>query len=350
MTRKRHTAAMRLAACLAIIAVSVAVGVMSAMAEQRPETTQPAVGVPKPAKGPLPRTAFGQPDLQGVWSFSTLTPLERPAELAGKQFMTAKEAATFAEAKNRALDHDTPEGAEHSCKGTGNYGEVWFERGSTVVKTRRTSLIVDPPDGKIPPLTAQGLKRRDALAAARAAHGPADSWEDLDVNDRCLVGFNSGPPMMPSPYNNNVQLFQTPDHFVILNEMVHDARIVPLDGRPHKSPNVRQWAGVSRGHWEGDTLVVETINFNEKNTFRDAGPHLRLIERFTRTDTDTLMYDVTVDDPETFTKPWTFQIPMSPVKGHIYEYACHEGNYGLAGILAGARAEERKAAKSVTQR
>jgi hypothetical protein len=323
--------------------------VLSALAEQRSGPAQHAAE-PNRTKDSLPRTAFGQPDMQGVWSFSTLTPLERPAQLAGKEFVTEKEAAALAAASNHALDHDTPEGAEHACKGTGNYNEFWYERGSTLVKTRRTSLILDPRDGKIPPLTPQGMKRRDALAAARAAHGPADSWEDLDTNDRCLVGFNAGPPMMPSPYNNNVQLFQTPDHFVIFNEMVHDARIVPLDGRSPTSPNVRQWAGVSRGHWEGDTMVVETINFNEQNTFRGAGPHMRLIERFTRTAVDTLMYDVTVDDPETFTKPWTFQVPMSPARGHIYEYACHEGNYGLANILAGARADERRAAGPVTQR
>jgi hypothetical protein len=326
MTR---AAARRLSACVGVTAVGVALAVLS-----------PA------AQGSLPRTAFGKPDLQGVWSYSTLTPLERPAELAGKEFLTEKEAAAFSDARNRALDHDTPEGAEHACKGTGNYNEVWYERGSTVVKTRRTSLIIDPPDGRIPPLTAQGMKRRDALAAARAARGPADSAEDLDVNDRCLVGFNSGPPMVPSAYNNNVQLFQTPDHFVILTEMVHDARIVPLDGRPRNSPDVRQWAGVSRGRWEGDTMVVETVNVNEKNAFRGAGPRLRLIEKFTRTAADTLMYEVTVDDPETFTRPWTFQVPMAPVDGRIYEYACHEGNYGLKNILAGARADEQKAAAS----
>ncbi len=356
MTRRTRTAVRRSSADLGAIAVSVAVAVLSAAAvaaaeaEQRSGTAQQAVGVSRPTKGSLPRTPFGQPDLQGVWSFSTLTPLERPAELAGKEFLTEKEAAAFAAAKTRALDHDTPEGAENACKGTGNYNEVWYERGSTVVKTRRTSLIVDPPDGKIPPLTAEGMKRRATLAAARAARGPADSWEDLDVNDRCLVGFNAGPPMMPSGYNNNVQLFQTPDYFVILTEMVHDARIVPLDGRPHTSPNVRQWAGISRGHWDGDTMVVETINFSEKNAFRGAGPRMRLIERFTRTGADTLMYEVTVDDPETFTKPWTFQVPMSPVDGKIYEYACHEGNYGLAGILAGARADERRATESGTRR
>ena len=155
---------------------------------------------------------------------------------------------------------------------------------------------------------------------------------------------------MPSPYNNNVQLFQTPDYFVILNEMVHDARIVPLDGRPHNTSRIRGWVGDSRGHWEGDTMVVETVNFNENNSFRGAGPQLRLIERFTRVDAETLLYEVTVDDPATFTKPWTLQIPMTPTKGHIYEYACHEGNYGLAGILAGARAEERKTAESGPRR
>ena len=278
-----------------------------------------------------------------------LTPLERPDELAGKEVLTEKEAVTYQEAINRALDHDTVEGAEHSCKGTGNYNEFWYDRGKAVAKTRRTSLIVDPPNGKIPQLTAEGEKRMEARAAARRTRGPADSWEDLGVGTRCVVGFNAGPPMMPSPYNNNVQLFQTADHFVIFNEMVHDARIVPLDGRPHNTARIRGWAGDSRGHWEGDTMVVETVNFNENNTFRGAGPHLRLIERFTRVDAETLLYEVTVDDPATFTKPWTLQVPMTPVRGRLYEYACHEGNYGLPGILAGARADERKAAEAAAQ-
>ena len=303
---------------------------------QRPASPQRSTN-----SGQVPRTPSGQPDIQGVWSFSSITPLERPNELAGKEVLTEKEAIQYQDALKRALDHDTQEGAERVCKGTGNYNEFWYERGA-LSKTRRTSLVVDPPDGKIPVLTAEGQKRKQLREAARRARGPADSWEDRGLGERCLVGFNSGPPMMPSAYNNNVQLFQTADTFVILNEMVHDARVVPLDGRPHTSSRVRQWAGDSRGHWQGDTLIVDTVNFDERNTFQSGSPELRLTERFTRLDASTLIYEFTVDDPATYTKPWTVQIPMTPVKGHLYEYACHEGNYGLSGILAGARADEKQ--------
>jgi hypothetical protein len=292
----------------------------------------------------MPRTAVGQPDLQGVWSFSTVTPLERPEEFAGKPVLNEKEAAEYERLLRERLDHDTPEGAERVCKGTGNYNEFWYERGSSIVKTRRSSLIVDPPDGKIPPLTPEGVKRRDMRAAARKARGPADSWEDRGLPERCIIGFNSGPPMMPSAYNNNLQILQTPDQVVIFNEMVHDTRFVPLDGRAHLSPAIRQWAGSSRGRWEGDTLVVETRNYTDKTAFQGTTEALRLVERFTRTAPDTLLYQFTVDDPATFVRPWTAEIPMTKIPGPLYEYACHEGNYSLAGILAGARAEEREAA------
>ena len=324
---------------LAAVAVSVTIVTVQTRA-QRPVSTQSST-----KSGQVPRTTFGQPDMQGVWSFSSITPLERPDELVGKAVLTEKEAVQYYDALTRAIDHDTQEGAERVCKGTGNYNEFWYER-RALSTTRRTSLVVDPPDGKIPPLTAAGQRRRELKEAARRAHGPADSWEDRGLGERCLVGFNSGPPMMPSAYNNNVQLFQTADTFVILNEMVHDARMIPLDGRPHMSSRIRQWAGNSRGHWQGDTLIVETVNFDERNTFRDGGAELRLTERFTRLDASTLVYEFTVDDPATYTKAWTVQIPMSPVKGHIYEYACHEGNYGLHGILAGARADEKNAAQA----
>jgi hypothetical protein len=324
---------------LCLVAVLIAVMPVSTRAQRAAAARSPAT------PGQVPRTVDGHPDLQGVWSFASLTPLERPDELAGKTVLTEKEAIDYGQTLVRALDHDTPDGAERLCKGTGNYNEFWYDRGA-LIKTRRTSLIVDPSNGKIPPLTAEGEKRRDLRAAARRARGPADSWEDRSLGERCIVGFNAGPPMMPGAYNNNVQLFQTSDSFVILNEMVHDARIVPLNGRPHNSSRVRQWAGDSRGHWEGDAMVVETVNFDERNTFRGASPQLRLIERFTRVDAGTVLYEFTVDDPMTFTKPWTVQVPMSPVKGQLYEYACHEGNYGLLGILAGTRAEEKKAAEA----
>jgi hypothetical protein len=304
----------------------------------------PASGQGTAAKKPVPRLPFGQPDMQGVWSFAMLTPLERPDELKGKEVLTEKEAVEYQNVLLKAFDHDTAEGAERACKGTGNYNEFWYDRGNTVAKTRRTSLIVDPPDGKIPALTPDGERRRRQREAYRASRGPADSWTDRGVGERCIVGFNAGPPMMPSAYNNNVQIFQTKDQFVIFNEMVHDSRIVPLDGRPHNSSRIRAWAGDSRGRWDGDTMVVETTNFHPENTYRGAGPNLRLTERFTRISMDTLIYEVTVNDPDTFTKPWTLQVPMSPVEGRLYEYACHEGNYGLFGILSGHRAQEAKAA------
>lgn len=304
----------------------------------------PTSGQGTAAKKGVPRLPFGQPDMQGVWSFAMLTPLERPDELKGKEVLTEKEAVEYQNVLLKAFDHDTAEGAERACKGTGNYNEFWYDRGSTVAKTRRTSLIVDPPDGKIPALTPDGERRRREREAYRASRGPADSWTDRGVGERCIVGFNAGPPMMPSAYNNNVQIFQTKDQFVLFNEMVHDSRIVPLDGRPHNSPRIRAWAGDSRGRWDGDTMVVETTNFHPENTYRGSGPKLRLTERFTRISTDTLIYEVTVNDPDTFTKPWTLQIPMSPGDGRLYEYACHEGNYGLFGILSGHRAQEAKAA------
>jgi hypothetical protein len=290
----------------------------------------------------VPPTSFGRPDLQGIWSFAALTPLERPDEFPSKAVLTDKEAAEYEQILLKRLDHDTPEGAESDCKGTGTHNEFWYDRGS-VVKTRRSSLIVDPPDGKLPPLTAEGQKRRE-LRAARPRR--ADSWEDRGLVERCLIGFNAGPPMMPLAYNNNVQLFQTADTVVILTEMIHDARVVPLDGRAHLNPAVRQWLGSSRGRWEGDTLVVETRNFTSKTAFRGTGENLRLVERFTRRSADMLLYEFTVDDPSTFTRPWTAQIPMTRISGPLYEFACHEGNYGLANILAGARAEEAAAGRN----
>ena len=221
-----------------------------------------------------------------------------------------------------------------------------MDRGTRTVGSRRTSLIVDPPNGRIPPLSAEGQARADARAEYRAAH-PADSWEDRSVGERCVLGFNSGPPMEPRAYNNHMQLFQTADHVVILNEMVHDARIIPLDGGSlHEG--VTQWMGDSRGRWEGDTLVVDTTNFYNKNSFTErygATTAMTLQERFTRVDGETLLYEFTVEDPATWTVPWTVEVPMLYSDDQVWEYACHEGNYGMDGILAGHRAEERDAAQ-----
>ena len=295
----------------------------------------------------VPPTPWGAPDLQGVWDFRTLTPMERPDELADKQILTAEEAAQFREgrlAEIFARDDEVPADI------VGNYNQFWFDRGTTVVETNRTSLVVDPPDGRLPPLTPAAQERQAAMAEARRGVGghqptPGGWLDDLGSNGlqvRCILGFNSGPPMTPGGYNNNVQLIQTPEQVVILNEMNHNARIVPLDGRPHLRPALRQWVGDSRGRWDGETLVVETTNFLRETSFMRgaSSPNLHLVERFTRVDADTLLYDVTVDDPATWTKPWTYAVPMKRNPDPIYEYACYEGNYAMETILAGARANE----------
>ena len=286
----------------------------------------------------VPRTASGQPDLQGVWDFATITPLERPAEFEGKAVLTAEESAAYEQSRFAIVDHDTDAGAELVCAGTGNYNEFWYDRGyGDVVPDRRTSLILDPPDGRIPPLTAEARRR------PRPAGRSSDSWGDRGLAERCIIGFNAGPPMMPSAYNNNVQLFQAPGYVVIFNEMVHDARIVPLDGRSHVPDSIRLWSGDPRGRWEGDTLVVETANFSDRTSVSGSTDRLRLTERFTRVDADTLHYEFTVDDPTTFSSAWTARVRMVRADGQIFEYACHEGNYGLLGILAGARVQEAEA-------
>ena len=284
-----------------------------------------------------PRTAFGQPDLQGVWDFATITPLERPEEFAGKAVMTSEEAAEYERERFALVDHDTEEGATFVCKGTGNYNEFWYDRGfGDEVDGRPTSLIVDPPDGRLPARTPE------AGPPGRRGRG-YDSWESRGIAERCIAGFNTGPPMTPGAYNNYVQVIQAEDHVVIFNEMIHDARIVPLDGRPHPSQRIRQWLGSSRGRWEGDALVVETTNFHGKTAFTEnhsATENLTLVERFTRTGPDTLRYEFTVDDPKTWTQPWTARVRMTRSDTPLYEYACHEGNYGMTNILSGARSQE----------
>ena len=297
-----------------------------------------------------PAMPWGDPDLQGIWDFRTITPMERPAELAGKAVLTAEEAADFEARENRRLNRDLVDpkkgGAIYPPESEGGvvpYNEFWYDRGNALVEDRRTSLIVDPPDGRIPPLTAAAAERTAARSEYLRDH-PAGSWEDRSLGDRCIVGFNAGPPMVPSAYNNNVQLLQTPDTVVILNEMVHNARIVPLDGRPHGA--IRQWVGDSRAHWEDGTLVVETRSFDEQAGFRGSTANLQVVERFTRVGRDSLRYEFTIEDPETWTRPWTAVVPMRRTPGPMFEYACHEGNYAMEGILGGARAEERAAAEA----
>src|ERR1700720_106826 len=235
--------------------------------------------------------------------------------------------------------------------GRAAYNEFWWARGNKIVGTKRTSLIVDPPNGRYPAMTPEGQKRADLIAAARndtnLGRPHADSYEDRPLAERCILGFNSGPPMTPGAYNNNVELFQAPGYVAIVNEMIHDTRIVPLDGRPHG--HVPLWRGDSRGHWEGDTLVVDTINFKRETSFPNSGANLHLVEKFTRTDADTLMYEFTIDDPSVWTRPFTAVVPMRKSDQPIYEYACHEGNYAMASILAGARAAEKAAAAKASK-
>jgi len=297
----------------------------------------------------VPRTADGQPDLQGVWDFRTITPMERPIALGTKEIFTEEEAALWEREENRRQDRDQidPEtgGLQYPKGGVVPYNEFWYDRGNKVVGTKRTSLIVDPPNGRLPEMTPDGKKRADLRAAeqreTQLGRPHADSYEDRPLQERCIVGLNAGPPMHPGAYNNNFQLFQNPQYVVILNEMVHDARIIPLDGRPHG--HIRQWKGDSRGHWEGNTLVVDTINFKRETSLPNSSANTRLIERFTRTDADTLLYEFTVEDPTMWTRPWTAVVPTRKSEDLIYEYACHEGNYAMASILAGARAAEKAA-------
>ena len=297
----------------------------------------------------LPRTKDGRPDLQGIWNNATVTPLERPRELAGKEFFTEKEAAEYEKQALTDVNADRRDGAADTDVGRA-YNEFWRSRGK-VVSTRRTSLIVDPPDGKVPPLTPAAQKRNaDRTEAARKLGGPFDGPENRSLAERCISMPQAGPPMVPANYNSNYQIVQTPGYVVILVEMIHDARVIPLDGRPHLPQNVRQWMGDSIGHWEGDTLVVDTTNFTDRTNFRGSSENLHVVERFTRVDQNTLLYQFKVEDPTTWATSWSGEIPMLKAPGPVFEYACHEGNYGLANGLAGARALEKAEAEEAAER
>ena len=321
-----------------------------------------AGAVPAAGQDSAPRTPWGAPDLQGVWDFRTITPLERPGELGDREFLTEEEAAGLeqevidrdARLLNRPPETVTAGGSvDRRADGSpGFYNNFWLDGGTRTIGTRRTSLVIDPPNGRLPGLTPSGERRAAETRAYRRAH-PADSWLDLDAGDRCLLGLNAGPPIVPAAYNQNLQVFQTTDHVMLLTEMVHTVRVVPLDGRPRLAADIRQWSGDARGHWEGDTLVVETTNFVPDRWWTSTNPmgalgsseNLRLVERLTRIDADTLEYEFTVHDPETWSRPWTASIPMRRSDQPLFEYACHEGNYSLPNMLAGERAAERAAAE-----
>jgi hypothetical protein len=295
----------------------------------------------------IPRAPDGHPDLQGFWTNATLTPLERPAAFAGKLTVSDAEAAVYEKRQDEEMKagdgkSDSDFHRRAGSGETGGYNALFIDRGSELARVdgvKRTSLVIDPPEGRIPPLTAEARTR---LASTR--RGGTDSVKDRPLSERCLMSFgsSSGPPMLPVLYNNNYQIVQTPDTVVILVEMIHDARIVRMNAT-HQPAHIRNWLGDSIGHWEGDTLVVDTTNFNENVSFRGSSKNLHVIERFTRVDAKTMLYKTTIDDPTTFSKSWTLEYPFRASNDSIYEYACHEGNYSLVDILGGARKSEREA-------
>ena len=301
-----------------------------------------------PSKEAVKLTPYGDPDIQGIFTFRTLTPLNRPEALTGKEALTAEEAAAFEAAERTRLNRDLfdPEqgapSAGYQSRAEGgvlSYNEFWYERGVELTQDRRTSLVVDPPSGRVPYTAAYQTQSR--IRRLNLRNGFADSHHDRSLSDRCLMGFNSGPPMVAGSYNNNVQILQTPGYVTIVNEMVHNARIIPLDGRPHGG--LRQFAGDSRGRWEGATLVVETNNFLRETSLGGSTADMHLIERFRRLDDDTVVYEFTVENATSYTQPWTAMMPLRRTDQPLYEYACHEGNIGMHGILAGARRKDTQA-------
>jgi hypothetical protein len=287
------------------------------------------------------RTPDGQPDISGIFTFRTLTPLERPAALEGQDTLSAEDAAQFEASERVRLNRDlfdpidgAPSAGYQSRAEGGvlSYNEFWYERGIELTSDKRTSLVIDPPEGRIP--YTPEFRTANRIRRLNLRNGFADHYTDRSLGDRCLMGSNSGPPMRPGSYNNNVHIFQTPNYVALLNEHIHNVRIIPID-RDHL--DVPQWVGSSRGHWEGETLVVETTNFARATNFSGSSEDTHLIERFTRLDSDTVMYEFTIEDPNNYTRPFTVAIPFRRTDGVLFEYACHEGNYGMTGIMAGAR-------------
>ena len=299
----------------------------------------------------LAQAPKAHPNLQGYWTNATFTPLERPAELANKEFFTKAEAAEF---DRKRLERENAQSKEDI-----HYDNaLWQTETWGRVESRRTSIVFDPPNGKLPELSPEGKIQAAAKAQAARRRASADSAQDRSLAERCITWGNEGPPMLGSTYNANLQIVQNSTQLVIAHEIGHANRLIPLDGRPHLAPSIHQLGGDSRGHWEGDTLVVDSTNFNDQTNFRGppsqarqdifSDANLHVVERFTLTSPNTITYRFTVTDPTVWTKPWSGELLMKRTKGPIYEYACHEGNYGLANILAGARAAEKSAAKNTT--
>jgi hypothetical protein len=346
-----------LAACSVVLAVSAPVLAEAGDADYRPA-----------------RTSWGTPVIEGIWDFRTLTPFERPEAFADKAVLTPDEAKAYRDQEIAARDVDKREGLAQSFDVEGAYNSFWWDWGQELDENLRTSLVVDPPNGKLPPLTPEAMAAmkeqnrsrkppvRDLFSySANPAEFRPVGPESVGLSERCLVGFNAGPPLNPGAYNNNLRIVQSPDYVVLVSEMVHDARIVPMDGRAHLPEDVERWRGDARGHWDGDTLVVESTNFSSKlptmqlpatlATALESGAvgnanDMRLTERFTPTAEGRLLYEYTLEDAKTFTAPFTVQISMKLSSERMFEYACHEGNYAMSGMLRGARLLEREDASA----
>jgi hypothetical protein len=289
-----------------------------------------------------PRTPDGHPDLEGIWTNSTRTPLERPDEFRGRPYLTEQEAAAYEKRILTQGNRDRRDGDPEADVARA-YNELFFDQGDKLSRIDGripTSIIIDPPDGRIPPLTPEAQARIDSMRTYARLH-PADRAQDRALTERCIYWATAGPPLLPGPYNNLYQIYQTPGHVMLLSEMIHEARMIPLDSRPHLPSGVRLWTGDPRGHWERDTLVIETTNFTGKTRFRGSSENLKVTERLTRVDAKTILYRFTIDDPTSFTRPWTGELPLVATSGPIFEYACHEGNQAMVDILAGARAQEK---------
>jgi len=285
-----------------------------------------------------PAPATGQSDFEGIWTSASVVPLERPAHLKGKEFYTKEEAAENAK---RVLGMTSWERLGSQAPEHYNMSQYGLDLSQVkVAATLRTSLIVGP-DGRVPPLTPEAQKRSAERAARNRGH-QFDGPENRPLQERCIIYSTEGPPMQPSAYNSNLQIVQGTGYVAIVQEMIHSTRIIPTDGRPHLPPDICQWLGDSRGHWEGHTLVVDTTNFTDKAPFRGSTASLHLVERFTRVDDDTIIYEFTADDPATWTRPWTAQVTLARIDGPLFEFACHEGNLGIANTLKGARAAEKQ--------
>ena len=343
---------------LALGIMTAVAGLATAIAQAPAPAAKAPAGKPKPWV--MPRTPDGRPDLQGTWSNGTITPLERPDGVA--LVLSKDEVARLEkgfEDRSKRLDEPSdpnrpapPKGGDGSTGAAGNvggYNNFWLDPGDRVAIVNgewRSSLIVDPPDGKVPALTPEARQRSAARLAAMRGRGQFDHPEFRPLGERCIMSFgsNAGPPMLPNYfYNNNYQIVQTPEHVMILVEMVHDVRVIRMGGE-RLPKHLRPWMGDSIGRWEGDTLIVETTNFHPLQTFRGASDSLKVTERFTRADADTILYKFTIDDPTTFVRPWSGEVPFRRTEELIYEYACHEGNYALSNILSGERAKEREQA------